>query len=59
MKESQPGTPQLAIENTLNHQPIEKNEGVVYDVELENTLKNMAGNTGFFKTYYDHERGWI
>ena len=40
-KESQPETPQLAIENTPNHQPIENNEGVIYDVELENTLNNM------------------
>ena len=32
---------------------------MIYDVELENTLKNMATNTGFFKTYYDCERGWM
>ena len=55
-KESQ--TPQLAIENTPTHQPIENNEGVIYDTELENTLKNMSDNNGFFKTYYDRERGW-
>ena len=67
IKESQPQTPQLAIENTPQPaienntapQPIENNEGRVYDVELENTLKNMTTNTGFFKTYYDRERGWI
>ena len=41
-------TPQPAIENTP--QPsIENNEGVIYDVELENTLNNMKDNTGFFK----------
>ena len=57
IKESQPKTSQLAIENTPTHQPIEFNEGVLYDVELENTLKNMTTNTGFFKTYYDGERG--
>ena len=30
IKKSQPEAPQLAIENTLNHQPMEKNEGVIY-----------------------------
>ena len=50
-------TPQPAIENTP--QPIEDNEGNVYDVELENTLNKMADNTGFFKTHYDRQRGWI
>ena len=58
-EKSQPETPQLAIGNTVNHQPIENFEVVVYDVELENTLKNMTGNAGFFKTYYDCERGWM
>ena len=52
-------TPQLAIKNTPAPQPIENNEGVIYDVDLENTLKNMTTNSGFFKTYYDRERGWI
>ena len=53
-------TPQLAIENTPNtrqpienthttQQPIENNECDVYDVELENTLNKMKGNTGFSK----------
>ena len=50
-------TPQPAIENTP--QPIEDNEGNVYDVELENTLNKMIDNTGFFKTHYDKQRGWI
>ena len=50
-------TPQPAIENTP--QPIEDNEGDVYDVELENTLNKMTDNTGFFKTHYDRQRGWI
>ena len=33
--------PQPAIEYTPLRQPIENNEGVIYDVELENTLMNM------------------
>jgi len=60
VKESQPdNSPQLAIENTPAHQAIKNNEGVIYDVEIENTLKNMRDNTGFFKTYEDLERGWM
>ena len=51
-------TPQPAIENTLAPQPIENNEGMIYDVELENTLNKMTDNTGFFKTYHDPQRGW-
>ena len=48
-KESQPDTPLLAMEETpTTHQPIENNEGAIYDVELENTLKNMRDNTGFY-----------
>ena len=51
-------TPQLAIKNTpTTQQPIENNEGEVYDVELENTLNKMKDNTGFFKTHYDPQRG--
>ena len=42
-------TPQLAIENTPNHQPIENIEGVIYDVELDNTLNIIKDNTGIFK----------
>ena len=53
IKKSKPETP--AIENT----PVPKKEGLLYDDELENTLNNMTTNTGFFKTYYDHEHGWI
>ena len=49
IKESQPKTLQLAIENTPTQQPIENNEGNIYDVELENTLNKMADNTGFLK----------
>ena len=41
-------TPKPAIENTLQ-QAIENNEGVIYDVELENTLNIMKNNIGFFK----------
>ena len=57
-KESQPKTSQLAIEKTpTTHQPIENTEGTIYDVERENTLNKMLDNTGFFKTYYDPQRG--
>ena len=53
-------TPQLAIENSpTTQQPTENNESEVYDVELENTLNKMKDNTGFFKTHYDRQRGWI
>ena len=52
-------TIQPAIENTPIHQPIEDNEARVYDVELENTLNKMAVNTGFFKTHYDQQHGWM
>ena len=48
IEESQPETPQSAIENTPIHQPIENNEGVIFDVELEITLKNLRDNTRFF-----------
>ena len=59
-KKSQPNTPQLAIENTPStHQPIENNEGSIYDVELENTLNNMKKNTVFFRTKHDPEHGWM
>ena len=51
IKESQPETPQLAIENTLTHQPKENNEGVICDTELENTLNNMKKMLGFFKLF--------
>ena len=51
--------PQPALEHTQPLQPIENNEGVIYDTEVENTLKNMKNNTGFFKTNEDRERGWI
>ena len=49
----------MAIEKTRTHQSIEINEGMIYDVELENTLKNMKNNTGFFKTHEDPQRGWM
>ena len=53
-------TPHLAIENTpTTHQPIENNEGNIYDVELENTLKRMKDNTGFFKTQHKPQSRWI
>ena len=53
-------TPQLAIENIpTTEQPIKNNEGEVYDVELEKTLNKMKDNTGFFKTRYDPQRGWM
>ena len=43
--------PQPAIEHTEPHQPIKNNEGVIYDTEIESTLKNMESNTGFFQTH--------
>ena len=43
----------------MTHQPMENNEGVTYDVELENTLNKMKENKGFFKTQYDSQRGWM
>ena len=51
----------MAIENTpTTHQPIENNEGNIYDVELEKTLKNKEkDNTGFFETHHDSQRGWM
>ena len=52
-------TPQLTIENTPTNRQIENDEGVIYDVELENTKKNLRDNTGFFKTYDDPEHGWM
>ena len=60
-------TPQIAIENTPTiqpaientPQPIEDNKGSVYSVELENTLNKMVDNTGFFKTHFDQQRGWV
>ena len=51
--------PLPSIEHTSPHQPIENIEGVIYGTELENTLKNMKNNTGFFKTNEEPERGWI
>ena len=60
IKESQPRTLQLAIENTpTTHQPIENNEGNIYDVELENTLNKLKDNTWFFKTQHKPLSGWI
>ena len=32
---------------------------MIYDVELENTLKIMRDNTGLFKTHEHRERGWM
>ena len=47
-KKSIPETPQVAIENTSNNQPIKNDEGVIYDVELQYTLNKMKINIGFF-----------
>ena len=53
-------TPQLTLKNTPTiHQPIENNEGVIYVVEIENTLNKMKDNTGFRKSSHDSQRGWI
>ena len=32
---------------------------MTYDVELENTLNKLKDNTGFFKTHYDSQNGWM
>ena len=40
--------PQSSIEHTTPHQPIENDEGVIYDTELEKTLKSMKNKTGFY-----------
>ena len=55
IEKSQPENiiPQPAIEHTPPPQPIENNEGVIYDTKLENTRKIMTNNTGFFQTYED------
>ena len=50
---------QPAIEHTPRCQPMKSNEGVIYDTELENTLKNLKTNTGFFQTSDDSEHGWV
>ena len=53
-------TPHLARENTpTTQQPIENNEGNIYDVELGNTLNKTKDNTGFFKTQHKPLSGWI
>ena len=63
IEKSQPenNIPQPSIEDATPHQPIENNEGVIYDTELENTLENMKNNTGSFKTTEDpeHDLIWI
>ena len=59
IKKSKPETPQPAIENTPTHQSIGNNEGVIYDVELENTLNKMKDNTGFFKSSHNAQHGWM
>ena len=51
--------PQPDFGNTPTNQPIENNEGVLYDVELANTLKNLSNNNGFFKSHEDREHGWL
>ena len=51
--------PQPAIEHTPAHEPIENKEGDKFDTELENTLKNMKNNTGFFQTYEDPGHSWM
>ena len=51
--------PQPAIEHTPHLQPIENIEGVIYDNELGEILKNMKNNTGPFQTYEDPEHGWM
>ena len=50
---------QPAIEHTLPPEPKEFNGVVIYDTELEITLKNMKNNTGFFQSFEDQEHGWM
>ena len=57
--QSEHNIPQPDLEHTQPHQPIEKNEGLIYDTELENTLKNMKNNTSPIQTYEDPEHGWM
>ena len=61
IEKSQPENiiPQPSFEHTLPHQPIENNEGVINDTELENTIKNIKNYTGFLKTNKDPSRDWI
>ena len=63
IKESQPKTPQIAIENTpqpaIEYNQDDAQPGVLYDVELENNLNKMKDNTGFFKTKHNALSGWI
>ena len=40
--------PHPSIEHTQPHQPIKNNEGVMFDTELEKTLKNVKNFNGFF-----------
>ena len=49
IEKSQPekNIPQPAIEHIPSRQPIENNECVIYDVELENTLMNMEKQKRF------------
>ena len=46
IKESQQETPQPAIEHTPS--PIENDEGVIYDVELEKIVNKRKDSIGFF-----------
>ena len=59
IQESQPERPRLAIEDAPTRQSMEINEGVIYEVELENTLTNLRDNNGFLKTHEHPERGWM
>ena len=49
IEKSQPenNIPQASIKHTPS--TIRRKEGVIFDTELENTLKNMKNKTGFFK----------
>ena len=60
IEKSQPeiNIPQPAIEHTPPHEPIENDEGVIYETEFENTLKNMRSITGFSK-HENPQHGWM
>ena len=61
IEKSQPenNIPQTAVQHTPLRQPIKNIECVIYDTELENSLKNMRNKPGFFQTIKDPEHGWM
>ena len=60
IEKSQPenNIPEPAIEHAPPRQPIDYNEGVLYETELENTLRNIKIKTGFFSNIW-RPRTWL